>query len=110
MNPLKKLTEHGLYLSPVQETKRLLYMLLEVIVAGKMREGFDKLRILVVFNAGVPINRDDKAEDGKSASWRMQSLLRGILDRTYPLDQLTEAHMYVDTDHKKGNEVLNTII
>jgi hypothetical protein len=29
---------------------------------------------LIVFNAGVPIYRDDKAEDGQSASWRMQSL------------------------------------
>lgn len=56
---------------PVQETKRLLDMLLEMIEAGKMR---------------------------------------GILDRTYPLDQLAQAHKYVDTGRKKGNVVLNPII
>ncbi len=95
------LTKHGVYLSPVlgmpllghmmvtslfgkkkakfsatgalplQETKRLLELLLEIIEAGKMR---------------------------------------GILDRTYPLKQLAQAHTYVDTGHKKGNVVLNTII
>ena len=95
------LTKHGLYLSPVlgmplmghmmvtsvfgqkkakfsatgalplQETKRLLNILLEIIEAGD---------------------------------------LRGILDRSYPLEQLAEAHTYVDTGHKKGNVVLNPII
>jgi hypothetical protein len=37
-------------------------------------EGFDKLGILVVFNAGVPICRDDKAEDGQKNSFAKPSL------------------------------------
>lgn len=56
---------------PVQETRRLLHILLEIIEAGSMR---------------------------------------GILDRTYPLEQLAQAHTYIDTGRKKGNVVLNTII
>jgi hypothetical protein len=36
-------------------------------------EGFDKLGILVVFNAGVPIYRDDKAEDGQKNSFAKPS-------------------------------------
>jgi NADPH:quinone reductase-like Zn-dependent oxidoreductase len=35
-----------------------------------------------------------------------EGTLKPVIDRTYPLERIAEAHTYVDQGHKRGNVII----
>ncbi|MFC7449630.1 NAD(P)-dependent alcohol dehydrogenase [Rhodococcus daqingensis] len=54
---------------------------------------------------GMSVRKNDALADVKNLIEEDQ--LRIVIDRTYPLEQIVEAHRYVDTGHKRGNVVIS---
>jgi NADPH:quinone reductase-like Zn-dependent oxidoreductase len=55
---------------------------------------------------GLDVAKETKQQLAQLKDWFDSGELHPVIDRTYPMDQIREAHVYVEKGHKRGNVVI----
>lgn len=79
---------------------------------GKMISGISPKRFYQLLSVhgtfvSIEMNYQEKLDDLVFLKCLIESRkMKAIIDRTYPLEQIVEAHCYVEKGHKKGNVIV----
>ncbi|MEL7026076.1 MAG: zinc-binding dehydrogenase [Pseudomonadota bacterium] len=91
------LRKRGLYMCPVLGLALLRDMVLSGVLGGK-RAKFAA--------AGMSKPEVHRQELSEVLALKERNQFSPVMDRTYPLNDLVEAHRYVETGRKRGNVVV----
>jgi NADPH:quinone reductase-like Zn-dependent oxidoreductase len=79
-------------------------------ITGIPKSKFERALLEGGSYVSVEMNRKDRPEDlTYFAELMEEGKIRTVIDRRYPLEEIVEAHRYVEKGHKKGNVVVTLI-